>query len=250
MSELSLGSLLFFVIKKLFKSLSGNIHEQLSHTEYYHKLTEKVIEKISTAETVCVDIGANEGRILQLFTTYSPKAVHIAYEPVPNFYFGLKRKFASAAKIYKTAVGNSTGSSTFNLVSSNPSLSGLKKTLLSSLEKSEAIKLNVAKLDDLLEQEEKPGILKIEASGGEYHVLLGAKKVIEEAKPKILFSFSKTSTDAYNVTAEQMHQLLEDYGYTINVLSRFLSDLPPIPFIAFKAHHIAGDEDLFIAVPK
>ncbi|MDB5193674.1 MAG: methyltransferase FkbM family [Segetibacter sp.] len=209
----------------------------------------KVIEKVCTSETVCVDIGANEGTILQLFTSYCPNAVHFAFEPLPALYFALKRKYSSAVKIHKVALANAGGNATFTHVTTNPALSSLKRVALGYAEKEETINVKTGRLDDFIGAE-KIGIIKLAAAGGEYDALLGAKRVIEHSKPHILFKFNKACAGAFGVTPEQMHKLLEEYGYTINVLPRFLTNLPAIPFLAFKSHFIAQDEELYIAVPS
>jgi FkbM family methyltransferase len=238
------------VIRKIINKLANRPPEPPTLKEYNLHLVNEVISTVCKPDTVCVEVGAGEGDILQLFIEKCPEAIHYAFEPNPHLYFAIKRKFASAAQIYKLAISNTNGTGTFYNVVSQPSYSGLKQTILHRDEQVEKSPIKIVSLDEYIQQREKIGVLKIQASGAEYQVLKGASNLINTCKPTILFSSSHAISQSYDVNAEKMHEFFQQHCYSVNVLSRFLKNLSPIPFLAFKAHFIAGDEELFIAVPQ
>src|SRR5947208_4552300 len=63
----------------------------------------------------CIDIGAYNGRVLSEIVRLAPHGSHIAYEPLPQKYRLLKKRFPSV-DVRQAAVSNRSGETTFTIV--------------------------------------------------------------------------------------------------------------------------------------
>ena len=160
--------------KKYLKNIATHFPIPLTTNEYYDRLTEKIIKKVCNQRSACIDVGANEGKILSMFVKHCPFGRHYAFEPIPHLYFSLKRKYGSAVTIYKLALSNHTGESNFNFVLTDPAYSGLKKRDYDKPEKDEMIQVETAKLDDIINPNQPIQLIKLDIEGGEYNALSGA----------------------------------------------------------------------------
>lgn len=221
----------------------------LSKNQYYDRLTERVIKKVCSKNSVCIDAGANNGKILALFIKHSPNTLHYAFEPLPQLYKLLVRKYGSASQVYKVALSNKKGMSDFNAVISDPAYSGLKKRPYDNPEKDEIIQVKTDLLDNIIEPGVIITLLKLDVEGGEYDILLGAKRIITESRPYILFEFGKGGSDAYHVSSNMMYNFFSSFGYQVNLLDKFLKKAPPLALHEFDSEYHKGKEYFFIAYP-
>src|SRR5690606_22337388 len=101
----------------------------------------------------------------------------------------------------------------FNYVVSNPSYSGLVKRKYDRPdEKDTTIEVETDLLDNVLPDDYKPTLIKIDVEGGELRVLEGAKSIIAKTKPVIIFEHGIGASDMYGATPEQVFTLLADCG--------------------------------------
>lgn len=234
-------------IRKLIKNIAAHSPIPITKNEYYNRLTEKVIEKVCIDNCVCVDVGANEGKILNMFTKHAPNAIHYAFEPIPMLYHLLKRKYSSAAKIFDIALSDHAGMSNFNYVISDPAYSGLKKRAYDKPETDEQIEVKTATLDSIIPSNESIKLIKLDIEGGEYNALRGAANILESSHPYILFEFGRAGGEAYHVSPGMMYELLKSFKYKINLLQRFLRQAPELSLHAFKEYYTNSKEYFFIA---
>ena len=59
----------------------------------YDFQTTQLIRKHLQKDANCIDIGANLGHILMEIVAAAPKGKHFAFEPIPDLYTSLKKKF-------------------------------------------------------------------------------------------------------------------------------------------------------------
>jgi FkbM family methyltransferase len=221
-------------LKQILKKIAALSPVPLTANEYYDRLTEKVIKKVCNQSSVCIDVGANEGKILAMFIRHCPKAVHYAFEPIPALYFLLKRKYSSAANIFNIAISNTKGKSNFNHVLTNPAYSGLVKRPYDKIETDETIRVETNMLDNVISVDQQITLIKLDIEGGEYNALLGARRIMEKDRPYILFEFGKPGAEAYHVKADDMFLLLEKHQYNISTLPQFLNDKGLLNMAAFE----------------
>jgi FkbM family methyltransferase len=238
------------LLKQLFKKLVTVFPVPLTRNEYYDRLTERVIKKVCAQDSICIDVGANNGKIVRLFIKHCPSATHFAFEPIPNLYYLLKRKFDSACRVYNVALSNYTGTSSFNYVTTDPAYSGLKKRPYNKPQKDCLIDVKVNKLDNIIEGPTHIALIKIDVEGAEYNVIEGAIKTIEQCRPVILFEFGKGGSDVYEITPQKMFALLNNLRLNINLIQNFLKDKPPLNIKQFVKEYEKGKEYFFIAYPR
>jgi FkbM family methyltransferase len=237
------------LLKQLLKKIAGLSPVPLTRNEYYDRLTKKVIKKVCSKNSVCIDVGANNGKILQLFVKNCALATHYAFEPIPDLYYLLKRKFDSACRIYDVALSNYTGISCFNYVTTDHAYSGLIKRSYDKPEQDTTIEVKVDLLDNIIPNNATITLIKIDVEGAEYNVLEGAVKTIERCKPLILFEFGKGGSDAYEITPQKIFAFLDAYNFHINLLPNFLKNHPPLTINQFINEYNKGKEYFFVAYP-
>lgn len=234
--------------KKIIKYFLDKIPFAFTKNQEYDLLTEKIILKTCSTNSLCVDIGSHDGKILKLFIKHCPKKMHYAFEPIPSLYALLKRKYGSASKIYSIALSNKKGKSTFQHIITNTAYSGLKKRELASKDIIKEIDVEMNLLDNIILPTDKIDLIKLDIEGGEYEALEGASNTIIRCKPIILFEFGKGAANYYDVSPEKMYQLFRNkFQYQINTLQGFLNQLKPITIEDFTSYYSTGKEYFFIA---
>lgn len=239
------------VVKKILKHIAALSPIALTKNEHYDRLTKKVLQKVCTAENICVDIGANEGKVLQMMLQVAPDAKHYAFEPIPVLFEKLKLKFQSKAQLYNIALSNKSGKANFNLVLTDMAYSGLQKRAYDKPEKDTTIEVNTNLLDNIIPAETKIALIKLDIEGGEYFALQGAIKTINQSKPILLFEFGKAGANAYNITNTQMFQFINSQlNYEIYTLVDWLENKASLDQKAFNTFFENDREFFYLAASK
>lgn len=219
---------------------------------YYDTLTELVIEKVLTRDSICVDVGSHAGSILRLMMKHAPKGLFFAFEPIPEFYEKLVHDFRSDnVHIYNLALSDSIGVSTFNYVTSNPGYSGFKKLRYDRpVETDTQIKVKIDTPDNILTKESVDNVtlIKIDVEGAEYQVMKGAEFCIKKNRPVIVFEHGLGASDYYGTKPEDVFTFLcEQCGLRISLLSDFLLGKPSLDSAQFCEQYYKGKNYYFIA---
>ncbi|MGB9941240.1 FkbM family methyltransferase [Methanosarcina sp.] len=128
----------------------------------YDQETVMVMEKVLSKNSNCIDIGAHAGTLLSQMQRISPKGIHYAFEPIPELFEDLQTRYPDA-KIYRLALSDKNGKSTFKHVINNPAYSGLKLRRYDTKDPIiEDIMVDTKKLDDELIPKLKIGSLNLE----------------------------------------------------------------------------------------
>jgi FkbM family methyltransferase len=223
----------------------------LTVNERYDRQTEAVIKKLCKPDSVCIDVGCFKGEILTLMQKYAPYARHIAFEPIPQQYNYLKKKFGEKASIFPYALGDENKETTFNYVVSNPTYSGLIKREYKGEEKIIEIKVQVRKLDEIISTDISVRLLKIDVEGGEYDVLRGGIKTLKKWRPYLIFEHGVGAADKYGVSPGDLYRLLvRDLGYTICLMEDYLKNEKVIGFslTEFEEQFWKGRNCYFIGI--
>ena len=237
-------------MKKAIKQLIKKIPVAFTKNQQYDRQTKKIIARVCGPNTNCIDVGAHKGEVLDIMLKHSPKGVHYAFEPIPDLYKALVNKYAGNkyCKISNIALSNQKGTSTFNYVVSNPSYSGLvKRKYDRENEQDTSITVETDTLDNLLPNDYKPGLIKIDVEGGEFLVLQGARETITKYKPYIIFEHGLGASDMYGTTPDKVYNLLHSCGLKISILKNWLNNKPALALKEFEDIYKKNSEYYFIA---
>ena len=237
-------------LTKLVKRIMLALPFPVTKNEAYDRLTRKVIKKVCQPDSICVDIGTNEGKILQMMLQAAPQARHFAFEPIPALFDTLQQQYGLQANIYNLALCDHAGTSSFNLVITDMAYSGLIKRPYDKAEEDTQIQVQTGLLDQIIPADIRPVLIKMDVEGAELLVLKGAVQTILRSKPLLLFEFGKAGATAYGYNETDMYRFITDVlRYKIYTLSAWLSQKSPIDFTYFSANYRYGKEFFFLAAP-
>lgn len=96
-------------MKKLIRKLLNTLEIDLTKNLEYDRLTKEIIKKTIQKNSVCIDVGAHKGEILDLFLKYAPNAKHFAFEPIPYLFENLHKKYSISCFIFPYALTDMGG---------------------------------------------------------------------------------------------------------------------------------------------
>lgn len=209
--------------KNLIKDCLFFLHLDVTKNLKYDRLTKKVMKKIITPNSNCIDIGCHKGEILEDIIALSTKGQHFAFEPIPSLYDELLSKFPNV-NVFPFALANEDKIATFNYVKNAPEYSGIKKRKYAiENPEIEEIKVQIKKLDDIIYPQVKIDFIKLDVEGAELDVLKGAKELLINNKPHIVFEFGLGASDFYDTKPHDIYSLLvNDIGLKISTLDFWL----------------------------
>jgi FkbM family methyltransferase len=154
----------------------------------------------------CIDVGANEGVLLQHFAELAPRGRHIAYEPVPALAEALERRFP-AVEVRRVAASDSVGETSFVVHKELTSRSSMRSVGYPR-ELTETLAVRTEDLDSSLPDGYVPHLLKVDVEGAEHLVLRGALRTLATHRPLVLFEHQKSTASHYSSGPEDMFALL------------------------------------------
>jgi FkbM family methyltransferase len=163
----------------------------------------------------CIDVGCNEGEVLAEIIRVAPNGRHIAYEPLPHLHQQLVTLFPRV-DIRQAALSNSEGTNQFLFVKNLPGYSGLRRRAYPRPPDIEVLAVRTERLDDHLDPDYVPTLIKIDVEGAEALVIEGAIQTLKRHRPIVLFEFGKGASDFYQVAPATIFSLLcEEAGLRI-----------------------------------
>ena len=126
---------------------------EMMNIEYDRQLTE-VMRRHLRPESICIDGGAHKGQMLLEMCGLAPKAIHHAFEPIPELAKQLQVRFPGT-QIHQHAIADYSGSSSFKYVQNAPAYSVLKERTYDHVNPQiEEISVEVVRLDDVITDSE------------------------------------------------------------------------------------------------
>lgn len=213
----------------------------------YDFQTTEVIRQHLKKDSNCIDIGANQGHILMEIVAAAPKGKHFAFEPIPDLYTSLKKRFSKNTTVYNYALSSAKGSTTFNYYPGRPAVSGFRERNNHVGHVPTLLSVQVEKLDDLIPEDVTIDLIKIDVEGAEFEVLKGAKKVLIKNKPLVLFECGLGGADVYGTTPAQLFDLFSECGLAISTIEYFNARKKPFSKEEFNGQFYKNYNFFFIA---
>jgi FkbM family methyltransferase len=199
----------FKMFKRTLRNLFIFFGLDLTKNLRYDRLTGKLASKLLKKNSRCIDVGSHKGEFLDLVMKLAPDTKHYAFEPIPAYYNYLKENYTESVHVLPYAVGEKTGETKFHYVLNAPAYSGIlkRKYSVDNPEISE-ITVPMTTLDEVIPENEKIDLIKIDVEGGEFSVLKGAEKLIKRDKPYIIFECGLGASDYYGTTPQDIFDFL------------------------------------------
>jgi len=209
-------------------------HPELREIYLEQQRMKSLFKRTITADMNCIDAGCHLGSVLHEITQLSPNGHHIAIEPLPYKADWLRRHFPTV-EVHQVALGDED--STVEIFY-DPRRSGFSSLVRHKHlgARTAAVSVKCKRLDDIVPPERPIGFLKIDVEGAEFHVLRGARRVLGESQPVVLFECSRAGLTNFGLTASQFFSLLtEGIRYNMFLLKDWLSGGHPLDLPTFEA---------------
>jgi FkbM family methyltransferase len=226
-----------------------DLHTPSPANHEYDDQTVQLMRDVLRPSDTCIDVGANEGLILEHIVALAPSGHHFAFEPIPGLAARLRERFPKV-EVHEVALAAEEGSSTFHYVVSNPSYSGIRERRYDRPEETvELITVRTARLDDVLSTDTDVRFVKIDVEGGEEGVLRGGLKTLERCRPYVVFEHGLGAADYYGTEPETVYDLLRGVDLRVTLLDRYLSRAPSLSRQEFNEQFHQGRNYNFLAHP-
>lgn len=213
-------------LKDIARKTLNFLHLDLTKNLEYDRLTKKIIKEVVSTNSNCIDVGCHKGEILDEIISSAPNAYHFAFEPIPLFFENLKTKYNNYNNItfLPFALADKNGTASFNYVKNAPAYSGLNKREYAQKQPDiQEINVEIKRLDDLIPENVKIDFIKIDVEGAELGVLMGAKRIIEDNKPVIIFESGIGASDYYGTSPENVFDFFDkEVKMKVTLLKGFL----------------------------
>jgi FkbM family methyltransferase len=162
-----------------------------------------------------VDVGANRGQVLAEAVRIAPEGAHVAFEPIPSVAAELARAFP-AVDCRAKALGAHAEIAQFCHFRELDGWSGLRRRPEVSDQRGdpEYISVEVSTLDAELAGL-RPSVVKIDVEGAEVAVLEGARTVLSEVRPLLIFEHVQDAAALYGAVPGEPWDLLAELDYEV-----------------------------------
>jgi FkbM family methyltransferase len=216
------------LIKDLFRRIGVDLRMYRRSSDAF--LVKKDLLKNCVQPLTIFDIGANEGQTTERYSKMFPTATIYSFEPVPEVFTILERKFHGNPQIIvnQLAVSDAVGTADIYLHASTVSVwnSLLPKVSGSNIvpEDVSVIKVPTITIDVFCERHNIKTIdlLKLDIQGGELLALKGALNMLQKRGIKLIYS-EVNFCDLYEGQAmfQDIAAYLHDFGYRTYGLYNF-----------------------------
>jgi FkbM family methyltransferase len=224
----------------------------MSLNQLYDMQTVEIMRRALTRGSNCIDVGCHAGDFLTQMLEICPEGRHLAFEPIPDLFAQLERKFANEPRVtlHRSALSDGKGIVSFQHVVSNPGYSGLKQRRYDrDNETITEITVQTERLDDVVPATGAISFIKIDVEGAELQVLSGAKNTIARCKPIIVFEHGLGAADHYGTTPEAVFDLLTaECGMSCSTMGRWLAGESSLDKAEFAKEFYSGANFYFLAV--
>jgi FkbM family methyltransferase len=172
-----------------------------------------ILASVLRPESHVIDVGANQGEVLEQMIHLAPNGRYLAYEPIPGLSRELAVRFPGAV-VRQVALSDETGHSTFHHVIQGSGYSGLRlRGDAPGNGPVERIAVELHRLDDDLPEDFRPTLIKVDVEGAEVGVFRGAIETLRRFRPVLVFEHDRS--ELYETTSDMLWDLLDECGYRV-----------------------------------
>jgi len=192
------------------------------------RATVAVMRRALRSGSTCVDVGAYRGDIVKEMLNIVTAGTVYAIEPVKENAEHLQRRYPDAV-VVNAAAFDTTGQSAFYHVAGRPAWSGLRR--LSYPDPGEEVRritVRTVRLDDLIPEDVRVDLMKIDVEGAELNVFRGAEHLIGRGKPLIIFEHGGRAIQEFGATSGELYDYVSmGLGLRISSAARWLQQEKP-----------------------
>lgn len=238
-------------LKNLARLTLNFFHLDLTKNLEYDRLTKKIMKKVINNGSNCIDVGCHKGEILDSILQLSHSGKHYGFEPIPVLFNQLCEKYKGKATILPYALAESQGKSTFQFVKNAPAYSGIKKRKYDiETPDIEEIQVELKPLDEVIPAGLKIDFIKIDVEGAELGVIKGARQLLKQHKPIVIYENGLGASDFYGTKPSDIYNFFTDeIGLKISTLKAFDSKDKPLNAEEYEQYFNSNKEYYFIAHP-
>jgi len=201
-------------------------------TPDYEARVQSVYESVLNPGDVAIDVGAHLGRhLIPIARCVAPTGHVLAFEPLASCREALALRFEEEladlrpfVTVHGCALGDASGEAEFVVARDAIAYSGLQERVYDIPTAVERIPVEVRRLDEFTRELGSLDYIKIDAEGGELHILRGASRTLARFRPVVTFEFGANSIGEYGITVLEMADFWIERGYRIfDILARPLA---------------------------
>ncbi len=218
----------------------------------FESIVQAAYEAILAPGDIAIDVGAHLGRhTIPMAKRVFPSGRVFAVEPLPTCRKALEdeiaerhRELSGVITVCPYALSDYDGKANFVVAVDALAYSGLKRREYDSPTRLDKIRVKVRRADSLFFQLPRLKYIKIDAEGGEFHIVKGALGCIEKFRPVVCFEFGAKSIGEYRITPAHMAEFWVANGYKVyDIRGKWL---PPTEFVESATVQNVWD---YVAVP-
>lgn len=178
---------------------------------------------------IVIDGGAHRGKYISHFNHIAPDKDVVAIEPVPQLARLLRRRFnARKVQVLRCALGSEAREDNLYIPRSAETLSRVGRPSMRPGLEFQLQRVQVDRLDNLVPEARwrNVALIKLDVEGAEHAALVGARGIIEAARPPIIFEHV-AELESNGNTRGAIYNLLSSHGYSIWSLPQWLKGAAP-----------------------
>lgn len=236
-------------LKYLLRETFIRLHLDVTKNLSYDRLTRNLIKIVLTKTSNTVDVGCHKGEILAQCISSASQARHYGFEPIPQMYNELKKKFTQPnVFIYPYALFDEEKTASFFVVEKEKGYSSLKNRELEFESNKKEIQVQTKKLDDIVA--DKIDFIKIDVEGAELQVLKGAVNMLKQSQPIIHLECGKGGYDYFNKEPMEIFTFLQQLNYSLFKITEWQNKNAALTQQQFFNLFETNEEYYFVALPN
>lgn len=194
------------------------VERRLAQGSFESRTVAYFVERVEQSSEIFADIGANIGFFSILYNQVSCENAQVhAFEPLERNRYRMEKNIelngGCNIEIYPFGISDRSGIDEIWFSEERPGEASLTSKLYSA-QSNYSTEIELRRLDDVYDDNNVPGFLKIDVEGAEVDVLRGGQDLLSNFKPEILMEIHQPLLEEFGDSVQTLISLLEDAGYS------------------------------------